>query len=60
MKKWKVEKPKCLQLMKLIVYNCGNTKMNKYNVKILEDIKEVQIIAVYYSRNNWQKNIKYR
>lgn len=46
--------------MKLIVYNWGNTKMNKYNVKILEDIKEVQIIAVYYSRNNWQKNIKYR
>lgn len=28
--------------------------------RIIEIIKEVQIIAVYYSRSNWHKNIKYR
>lgn len=28
--------------------------------KIIEDIKEVQIIAVYYSGSNWQKRVKYR
>lgn len=45
----------------------GKSNIRKINVKnfmifyrIIEDIKEVQIIAVYYSRNNWQKNIKYR
>ena len=31
-----------------------------YTNLILEEIKEVQIIAVYYSGSNWQKNIKYR
>ena len=28
--------------------------------RIIEKTKEVQVIAVYYSGSNWQKNIKYR
>ena len=28
--------------------------------RINQEIKEVQILAVYYSGSNWQKNIKYR
>lgn len=45
----------------------GKSDMRKINVKnfmifyrIIEEIKEVQIIAVYYSGSNWQKNVKYR
>ena len=45
----------------------GKSDIRKINVKnfmifyrIIEKIKEVQIIAVYYSGSNWQKNIKYR
>lgn len=45
----------------------GKSDIRKINVKnfmlfyrIIEEIREVQIIAVYYSRSNWQKNIKYR
>lgn len=45
----------------------GKSDIRKINVKnfmifyrIIERIKEVQIIAVYYSRSNWHKNIKYR
>lgn len=45
----------------------GKSDIRKINVKnfmifyrIIEEIKEVQIIAVYYSGSNWQKNIKYR
>ena len=45
----------------------GKSDIRKINVKnfmifyrIIEEIKEVQIIAVYYSRSNWQKRLKYR
>lgn len=45
----------------------GKSDIRKINVKnfmifykIIEEIKEVQIIAVYYAGSNWQKNIKYR
>lgn len=45
----------------------GETDIRKINVKnfmifyrIIKEIKEVQIIAVYYSGSNWPKNIKYR
>lgn len=45
----------------------GRSDIRKINVKnfiifyrIINEIKEVQIIAVYYSGSNWQKNIKYR
>ncbi len=45
----------------------GKSDIRKINVKnfmiffkIIEEIKEVQIIAVYYSGSNWQKNVKYR
>lgn len=45
----------------------GKSNIRKINVKnfmifyrIIEDIKEVQVIAVYYFGSNWQKNIKYR
>lgn len=45
----------------------GKTNIRKVNVKnfmifyrIIDEIKEVQIIAVYYSGSSWQKNIKYK
>ena len=45
----------------------GKSDIRKINVKnfmifyrIIEEIKEVQIIAVYYSRSNWKKILKYR
>lgn len=45
----------------------GKSDIRKINVKnfmifyrIIKDIKEVQVIAVYYSGSNWQKNVKYR
>lgn len=45
----------------------GKSDIRKINIKnfmifyrIIEDIKEVQVIAVYYSGSNWQKNVKYR
>ena len=45
----------------------GKSDIRKINVKnfmifyrIIEEIKEVQIIAVYYSGSNWQKNLKYK
>lgn len=45
----------------------GKSDIRKINVKnfmifykIIEEIKQVQIIAVYYSRSSWQKNVKYR
>lgn len=45
----------------------GKNDIRKINVKnftifyrVIEEIKEVQIIAVYYSGSNWQKNIKGR
>ena len=45
----------------------GKSNIRKVNVKnfmifyrIIEKTKEVQIIAVYYSGSNWQKNIKIR
>jgi len=45
----------------------GKTNVRKINVKnfmifyrILDSINEVQVIAVYYARSNWQVNIKYR
>ena len=37
----------------------GKAKMLTVD-EAFEEIKEVQIIAVYYSGSNWQKNIKYR
>lgn len=45
----------------------GKSEIRKINVKnymifyrIIEQEKEVQIIAVYYSGSNWQRNVKYR
>ena len=45
----------------------GKSDIRKINIKnfmifyrIIEDIKEVQVIAVYYSGSNWQKNVQYR
>ena len=45
----------------------GKSDIRKINVKnfmifyrIIKDIKEVQVIAVYYAGSNWQKNVKYR
>ena len=45
----------------------GKCNIRKINIKnfmifyrIIETIKEVQIIAVFYAGSNWQKNIKYR
>ena len=45
----------------------GKSYIRKINIKnfmifyrINQEIKEVQILAVYYSGSNWQKNIKYR
>lgn len=45
----------------------GKSDIRKINVKnfmifyrIIKEVKEVQIIAVYYAGSNWQKNIKYR
>ena len=50
-----MEKQKCLQLMKLlrklIVYNWGDTKMNKYNVKILDEAKDdIKEIIIYINK----------
>ena len=45
----------------------GKSDIRKINIKkfmifyrINQEVKEVQILAVYYSGSNWQKNIKYR